>query len=92
MRAGPAEGAGYVEFQLFQHTDDFVILIETGDEKAAPIPPEKIGIERGKVREGLNAALVALYKGKKQFDFDSVALLVQADGSWQYRIPYRARN
>ena len=64
MRAGPAEGAGYVEFQLFQHTDDFVILIETGDEKAAPIPPEKIGIDWGKVREGLNAALLHYIKEK----------------------------
>lgn len=92
MRAGPAEGSGYKEFQLFQRDDHFIILIHTGDEQSKPIEPTKIGINWDAVRAGLSRALLALYRNQATIEFDSVGIFTEADGSWEYHLPYRLKH
>jgi hypothetical protein len=91
VNAGPAANAGYEEFQLFQRPGQFTIVFEPLTEKLPTIAPEKIGVDWDKVRTGLRQALVALYRGKKDFEFDGVSVVTKPNGSWEFLLEYRER-
>ncbi len=85
---GPADNAGYDEFQLFQGAQEFTIYVFRRGEIAPLTDPDKIGIDWSRVRSGLKKALEALYKGKKAANFDTVGLYREPSGIWEYRLPY----
>jgi hypothetical protein len=90
---GPAQDAGYEEFQLFQYqllpnvsemVFYFIPLLQT----LPPVPPEKIGVDWDKVRAGLRGAFRALYKNR-DFELRGIDVLTKADGFWEYRMRVR---
>lgn len=90
IKPGPAEDAGYTEFQLFQGPQEFTILLfQNEKDLPKPVAPDKIGIDWSQVRAGLKKTLEVLYRHNKEVTFDSVAIYQEADGSWEYRLPYR---
>jgi hypothetical protein len=92
MHAGPSDDAGYKELQLFQRADEFIILVDPITEKLPVVPPDKLGIEWDKVRQGLQRALKAIYRNSKTVEFEGVDILTHGDGSWEYRLPCHVRS
>jgi hypothetical protein len=92
FKAGPSSAAGYKEFQLFQGPSEFTLLVHMNDEESGPIPAAEIGINWTNVRKGLKNAIMEMYKNTRTVEFNPVALFVEGDGSWEYRIPYRVHK
>ena len=87
MNESPDPKARYEEFQLFGQLlgPEFVLILNPLTDKRPPIPPDKVGIDWGKVDLVLRTAMQALQKGT-DYEFGGVEVLPNPK-SWEYHLP-----